>query len=232
MANAAQCLACGEPLVYSEDAKHVVCQRCGKEETGHSICKEGHYICDACHRAEGVALIMGLCAENASVNPINLAQHIMALPAIYANGPEHHTLVGAVLLTCYKNAGGEVELDKALEELKSRSMHVPGGTCGYWGCCGAAISAGQYYSIIAGATPLAEDPWADTARLTSRIMGRLADIGGPRCCKRTGFTAIEEAVLYTAETTGVKMELPEHITCTFMSGNAQCKKRECPYFPK
>ena len=121
--------------------------------------------------------------------------------------------------------------DAALDELRSRSMQVPGGTCGFWGCCGAAVSAGQYYSIISGSTPMTQDPWAATARLTSNIIGRLADVGGPRCCKRTGFAAIEEAARYTAETTGIAMELPERTTCTFMANNAECRKRDCPFFP-
>ena len=129
------------------------------------------------------------------------------------------------------NAGGDIDLDAALEELRSRSMQVPGGTCGFWGCCGAAVSAGQYYSIISGSTPMTQDPWAATARLTSNIIGRLADVGGPRCCKRTGFAAIEEAARYTAETTGIAMELPERTTCTFMANNAECRKRDCPFFP-
>ena len=41
------CLVCGEPLAYFEEAQDVTCQICGKKETGHSVCVEGHYVCDA-----------------------------------------------------------------------------------------------------------------------------------------------------------------------------------------
>lgn len=204
---------------------------CGKVEDGLLTCAEGSLRLRRLHRAKGVDFVMETCRASDSTNPIELAQSIMRDKSIYPNGPEHHSLVGAVLLTCYRNAGGDIDLDAALDELRSRSMQVPGGTCGFWGCCGAAVSAGQYYSIISGSTPMTQDPWAATARLTSNIIGRLADVGGPRCCKRTGFAAIEEAARYTAETTGIAMELPERTTCTFMANNAECRKRDCPFFP-
>lgn len=227
----AVCLVCGKPLVYSEEAREVRCAVCGKAEHAHATCEDGHYVCDACHRAEGVARVMDFCARTTSENPIEIAQALMRDAAIYPNGPEHHTLVGACLLAAYKNAGGDIDLDKALAELKARSLQVPGGACGFWGTCGAAVSTGQWWSIVSGSTPLTPDPWAQTQRLTSRVLGKLADIGGPRCCKRTGFTAILEGAAYARELHGVRMELPERVTCEFFARNAQCLKRGCPYFP-
>lgn len=225
------CLVCGEPLAYFEEAQDVTCQICGKKETGHSVCVEGHYVCDTCHRAGGVEHIMSVCRETDSKSPIRIAQKIMSDKSIYPNGPEHHTLIGASLMVAYKNAGGDIDLDKALAELQKRSLLVPGGTCGFWGTCGAATSAGQWWSIVSGSTPMTRDPWAQTQRLTSRILGKLADLGGPRCCKRTGFTAILEGVAFAKEMHGVEMETPEKVTCAFHARNAECLKEGCPYFP-
>ena len=227
----AVCLVCGEKLEYFEEAQKVTCQLCGKIETGHSICTEGHYVCDACHRAGGVEQIMKYCQAADSKNPIEIAMEIMDDKVIYPNGPEHHTLVGAVLLAAYANAGGDVKLEKALEELRSRSLNVPGGTCGFWGTCGAAVSAGMFMSIVLGSTPMTKEPWAQITRLTSLILSRMADLGGPRCCKRTSYIAIEETVGYTADLLGIQMELPERIVCTHFSRNMECLKDECPYFP-
>lgn len=226
----ANCAICSRPLVYYQEAKAVTCSMCGKEDMGTCVCENGHYVCDACHRDNGVRHILDACVSSDTRDPIELALSIMEDDSIYPNGPEHHSLVGAVLLAAFKNAGGEIDLGSALDELVRRSVQVPGGTCGYWGCCGAAISAGQYYSIVSGSTPLSEVEWGKCARLTSRIMGRLADIGGPRCCKRTSFTSIEEAAKYTAETMGIEMELPAKTKCSFQAGNAQCKGSDCPYF--
>ena len=40
-------------------------------------------------------------------------------------------MVGAALLTAYHNAGGKVELWKALPEMYHRGKEVPGGACGF-----------------------------------------------------------------------------------------------------
>lgn len=226
------CLVCGEPLRYFEDAREVVCAECGRVEEARAVCQVGHYVCDQCHRALGVERVMAACSASDSRDPLALAQRLMADDAIYPNGPEHHTLVGAVLLTAYRNAGGAIDLDAALAELRRRSLAVPGGTCGYWGVCGAAASAGMYCSIVLGATPLTSEPWGQTMRLTSRILSRLADVGGPRCCKRASFIAIQEAVAHTAELTGVQMDAPASVTCTFTARNAECLRAACPFFPQ
>ncbi|MEQ3362144.1 DUF5714 domain-containing protein [Raoultibacter massiliensis] len=227
----AVCLVCGSPLDYFEEAQEVTCHICGKKETGHSVCSSGHYVCDECHRAGGVEQTMSYCRASDSKDPIGIAMKIMDDKSIFPNGPEHHTLVGAALLTAYSNAGGEIDLDRALEELRARSLNVPGGTCGFWGTCGAAVSAGMYMSIVSGSTPMSREPWAQTTRLTARILDRLADLGGPRCCKRTSFTAIKTAVEYTDEVCGVSMELPEKIVCTHFARNRECLRADCPYFP-
>ena len=228
----AVCLVCGEPLEYFEEGKEVTCHICGKTEIGHSICKDGHYVCDMCHRIKGVGYILDYCKTCTSKNPIEIAQTLMSDKSIFPNGPEHHTLVGASLMCAYHNAGGEIDLEKALEELRKRSLQVPGGTCGFWGTCGAATSAGQWWSIVSGSTPMTREPWAQTQRLTSRVLAKLADLGGPRCCKRTGFTAILEGAAYAKELHGIEMEIPENVVCNFFTRNAECLKQDCPYFPK
>lgn len=231
------CLVCGKPLVYWEEAREVFCHICGKRELGRCVCEDGHYICDACHRAEGVAFIIELCLRSDSVNPIQIMNEAMADKSIYPNGPEHHTLVGAALIAAYANAGGKdskgdpLDKEAALEELKKRSLQVPGGACGFWGTCGAAVSAGQAMSILNGSTPMAQEPWAQCQRLTARVLERLADIGGPRCCKRTGYVSVLTAVPYINELLAVEMQVPDYVVCSFFPGNAQCRRNECPFFP-
>ena len=142
-AGKANCAICGEPLVYSGEAREVTCAICGKKESAHSVCEAGHYVCDACHRSGGVDYIMGLCSASDSVDPVQIMSEAMADKSIYPNGPEHHTLVGASIITAYANAGGMFpngwDKEQALAEMKKRSLQVPGGACGFWGTCGAAV---------------------------------------------------------------------------------------------
>ncbi|MBQ9068600.1 MAG: hypothetical protein IJ131_05975, partial [Eggerthellaceae bacterium] len=231
------CLVCGEEVVYSEDAFEVTCALCGKQEKAHAACAAGHYVCDSCHREEGVKFIMNYCRTTDSVNPVQIIIDVMGDKSIFANGPEHHTLFGAALIAAYANAGGTdaegnmLDKDAALDEMLRRSMQLPGGTCGFWGVCSAAVSVGQALSILNGSTPMKDEPWAQCQALTSDVLGQLAEMGGPRCCKRNGFTSVITAVKHIEKDLGVSLEMPEKVVCTFFPNNAECKRAECPYFP-
>ena len=138
-------------------------------------------------------------------------------------------MVGAALLTAYHNAGGEVDLLKALPEMKSRGQGVPGGACGFWGACGAGISSGMYVSIISKSTPLAQEPFALSHQMTAKSLGEIGNIGGPRCCKRDSYLSILSAIEFTKEKFGVEMERPE-VVCRFSNRNNQCIGKRCPFF--
>jgi len=174
-------------------------------------------------------VIMEGCAKSTSRNPIVIMQELMMDPYIYMHGPEHHVMVGAALLAAYRNSGGKIELDAALQEMKARGSEYPGGACGLWGCCGAAVSTGMFMSIITKATPLTGRSWKLSNLMTSRALKSIAELGGPRCCKRDSFTSAIAAVELVKEELGVEMELPEKITCDFSNENEQCLKKHCPY---
>ena len=63
---------------------------------------------------------------------------------------------------------------------------------------------------------------------TSAALARLAKIGGPRCCKRDAFSAMEQAVGYIQKRYGVVLDMP-YIQCDFSARNAQCIGTRCPY---
>ena len=148
------CLVCGKPIVYYEKAQEMECVMCHKRFESHASCEDGHYICDACHAKKGIQVIMEGCAKSTSRNPVAIMQELMMNPYIYMHGPEHHVMVGAALLTPNRNSGGKIELDAHLQEMKARGSEYPGGACGLWGCCGAAVSTGMFMSIFTKATPL------------------------------------------------------------------------------
>lgn len=139
-------------------------------------------------------------------------------------------MVGAALLTAYKNAGGELDLAQALAEMMSRGSAVPGGICGFWGACGAAVSTGICLSVITGATPLTEESWGLANRMTSRSLGRIGAVGGPRCCKRNAYLALTEAAAFIEEHLGIRLQT-EHPVCSRSDRNNQCLRSRCPFHP-
>ena len=146
----------------------------------------------------------------------------------HMHGPEHHVMVGAALLTAYHNAGGDIALSDALMEMLRRGKSVPGGACGFWGACGAGISTGMFVSIISRSTPLTDEPFALSHKMTAAALGQIGEIGGPRCCKRDSFLSILTAIDFVKEHFGVAMQKPE-VVCRYAAQNNQCIGKRCPF---
>ena len=140
-------------------------------------------------------------------------------------------MVGMALLTAYKNSGGELDLKKALVEMNNRGRSVPGGACGFWGACGAGLSAGMFVSIITGSTPLGQENFGLSHKMTASALDAIGDIGGPRCCKRDSYLSILKAVDFVKENLGICMEQPK-IRCSDGSQNNQCIGKRCPFCKK
>ncbi len=222
-----ECIICKAPLVYLEKDVLMECEICRKAEYSKTRCLNGHYVCSDCH-TQGLDSIIGLCLKESSGDPIEILEKMMALPFCHMHGPEHHVMVGAALLTAYKNCGGDIELHSALTEMVHRGKSVPGGACGFWGACGAGISSGMFVSIISKSTPLTEEPFALSHKMTARSLGRIGEIGGPRCCKRDSFLSVLEAADFVKEHFGIELEKPE-VVCRYSARNNQCIGRRCPF---
>lgn len=222
-----ECLICKAPLIYLETDEIMECSVCHKKEPSKTRCVNGHYVCNECHMA-GLDSVMGVCLGSDSKSPIEILQEMMALPFCHMHGPEHHVMVGAALLTAYKNAGGALELEPALREMMSRGRSVPGGACGFWGACGAGISSGMFISIVSKSTPLSVEPFALSHQMTAKSLSAIGEIGGPRCCKRDSYLSILSAIDFVKEHFGVEMECPE-IVCEYASQNNQCIGKRCPF---
>lgn len=172
--------------------------------------------------------IASLCLLEKSKNPVEILLNLANSLDCPVHNPVHHVLVGSALLTAYKNAGGEIDLEKALEELKKRAEQVPGGACGYWGACGAGISSGMFVSIVTGSNPLRNEEWKLSNLMTSKSLGAIGEVGGPRCCKRNSYIAIAQAVKFAKVNLSVEMEL-QKIKCTHYTQNSQCIGARCPF---
>lgn len=222
-----ECLICKAPLEYLGSDIIMECAICHKKENSKTRCVNGHYICNECH-TKGLDAIIGLCGRETSKDPIAIIEKMMQMPFCHMHGPEHHVMVGAALLTAYHNAGGEIDLHDALTEMLNRGKAVPGGSCGFWGACGAGISSGMFVSIISKSTPLSNEPFALSHKMTSLALGKIGEIGGPRCCKRDSFLSILAAVDFVKEHFGIEME-KRGVTCRYSSQNSQCIGKRCPF---
>ncbi len=225
------CLICQEELEYRIGPMVMACSICGDMFETTVRCKNGHFVCDRCHSSEGNRTIRSICLSSTSTDPIAIALECMSLQEVHMHGPEHHVLVGSAILTAFRNAGVGMDLGNALDEMERRGSQVPGGVCGNWGCCGAAISAGIATSILTGSTPMSGREWGICNSLTGSCLRVIGGVDGPRCCKRDSFLAITTACMYLEGVTGISLDYMVP-TCTFHERNAQCIGDRCPFNPE
>ena len=222
-----ECLICKAPLQYLTRDEMMECAICHKKELSKTRCVAGHYVCSDCH-TEGMDSIFGLCLSETSTDPIEIIRRMMDMPFCHMHGPEHHVMVGAALLTAYKNAGGKINLTEVLNEMYRRGKAVPGGACGFWGACGAGVSAGQFMAIVTESTPLAVEPWGLSNRMTAKALESIGKVGGPRCCKRDSWLAILVAIDFARKQLGVEMQRTIPV-CNHSKKNNQCIGKRCPF---
>ena len=102
-------------------------------------------------------LIVNDIKSEEGTSPIAIFKRMAKKEYVSIHGPEHHVLDGACFLVAFKNAGGNINLDEALEKLFHEGLRMPGAMCGLWGVCGAVTSIGAALSIIDGTGPLPDD---------------------------------------------------------------------------
>ena len=68
---------------------------------------------------EKAELIVKDIKKERGTNPVVIFKQIAEKEYVSIHGPEHHILDGASLLVAYKNAGGEIDLEQALDRLTS-----------------------------------------------------------------------------------------------------------------
>lgn len=227
--HATGCILCGSPLKYFDVQRMQECSLCHRQVLSNACCEEGHFICDRCHAGAAVDISLDICMKSVSTDPAEILTALMSVSGIHMHGPEHHVLVGSTLLAACRNAGAEIDMPKAIQELRNRAGMVPGGACGAWGTCGAAVSCGIAYSVLHKTSPLSEEYWALGNRLTSECLSAIAKHGGPRCCKRDGYSALIAASDFIRKHDGIKIKIAKKPVCIFNQNNHQCLGKKCPY---
>ena len=172
--------------------------------------------------------------EKEIIQPTELAVRLMEFSEMKMHCPQHHYLIPAVMLTAaYKIQGRPAKmLRDDLTEAMMRSKNVLAGFCGLYGSCGAAVGLGIFASILTEATPYTVETWALANRIVAESLTKIAEINGPRCCKRNTYLALQLAEKFVKEHYGLDMGTTDQIVCGFYKQNQECKKKECPYFPE
>ena len=222
------CGVCGKPLVYGTEEVLKRCNFCGDEFPAMIYCPEGHYVCDACHSRGVLDILRDVLNSTKSVDPIEILEKVMAQPSVPMHGPEHHSMVPAIIVAAVKNAGYPVP-EGAVEKAIERGSKVPGGWCGFYGACGAAIGVGIAVSVLTEATPLTGKTRSLANEATAYALNKMVD-GSPRCCKRASRNALYAAIEFLKNKMDINLKINGKTKCGYMARNRECVKQACPYY--
>jgi hypothetical protein len=228
MKSTENCGVCGEPLVYETGEVTRKCVYCGKEFNTLVYCPAGHYVCDACHSLTSLQVLRDVLASTTSTDPAEILETVMSHPSVPMHGPEHHAMVPAIIVAAVKNTGYPVPED-AVEKAIDRGSKVPGGWCGFYGVCGAAIGVGVAVSVLTGATPLTGETRGLANEATTFALYHMID-GGPRCCKRASRKAMEAAVEFLKSRMAINLSQAQEIECRYAGRNRECIQKDCAYY--
>jgi hypothetical protein len=117
----------------------------------------------------------------------------------------------------------------AVERALDRGAKIPGGWCGFYGACGAAVGTGIAVSVLTEATPLTGETRSLANEATIFALKSMID-GGPRCCKRASRKAIEAAIEFLETRMDIKLSRAPQPTCQYVNRNRECIREECDYY--
>lgn len=229
MENTNGCLICGADLKYLDDYQTQTCYYCKGSFQSNVSCLNDHFVCDECHARSGIELIETYCNHSKSINPIEMATEIMHSEKIKMHGNEHHFLVPAVLIAAYCNKINDPSKSTKISIARKRAEKILGGFCGTHGNCGAGVGTGIFISVITNSTPLAKEEWSLSNLMTGKCLISIAEHGGPRCCKRDSYLALNEATMFLQEKFQITLESSD-IKCEFSENNKECLKSACVFY--
>ena len=168
------------------------------------------------------------------VAPLGLLEELMDIPGMPMHCPPHHFLMPALLLVLAGRAQKipYEQFEEDLLEIEERAKEVPGGACGFYGNCGAAVGIGLFLSVYTGTDPHSEEYWGECNLATGRALQSIGEIAGPRCCKRNSFLALISALDTMEEFLHISIPRTGEIRCKYHDANPDCKGSDCPFFHK
>jgi len=224
-----KCLKCNGKINHHNETIIVKCVECGIREKAQIICADGHYYCNVCASSRVVDKIYELLDKLDGKNPVDNAEILLAKCGISGNSP--HPLTTAAFLIAYKNLTQKITYEDIINGV-TKATQIPGGWCGYYGNCGAAVGLGLSFAIINKSTPIHDKERSIANMVTSEGLVIVAEQGGPRCCIGSVRGVLEISEILAEKYLDIKF--PERkqktIKCWQSQYNSECKKERCLYY--
>lgn len=221
------CLVCGGEVLYLARPEATLCHYCGAGANTEVSCAD-HFVCDRCHLGDGLEIIKRICTGSDETDPFTMLHLLRSHPTLTMHGPEHHAMVPGIILAVYRNNGGQLSDDRIITGI-DRGSKIPGGVCGFWGGCGAGLGVGIAFAVIMEATPLTPKARQQAQKITARVMHKLAETKGARCCRRESLGALQEAAAIAEEFFGIPMPIRAAVTCDQSALNRECIRKACRF---
>ncbi len=223
-------MKCGEELIYLEEIVDKNCSLCGNFKAANALCKNDHFVCDTCHTGNFDDIVKSICLETTETDMIKLLNKIRMHPSMPLHGPEHHFAIASVIVTTYKNLGGKIDFENVLDTAIERGKQIPGGTCGFWGGCGAALGSGIGMGILIESNPLKPIQRQALAKITGEVIQSISMFKSARCCRRETITALKTVASLSEKHLNISLKAEENSNCGQFKKNEECPEYECPYY--
>jgi len=223
------CMRCGRPLVYLDREREEICSFCGEAFMANAICEKNHFVCDLCHSEDALSVVKHLCLTTQETDTITLFDKIKKHPAVPLHGPEHHFIVPGVITAAYRNSGGAIGDEEILSAIR-RGADIPGGSCAFWGGCGAALGTGIAFGIILRSTPVKAFERQTVQQITGRIITALGELEAARCCRRETLTALKIAADLSRDILPIPLQANGATHCFQFNANKECIESKCPWY--
>jgi len=221
------CMVCGAPLEYLDREQRLPCHFCGKMGMVSAVCSDGHYVCDTCHAENALQVIERICLTTGATDMLALFEEITAHPAFPDNGPEYHSLIPGVILATARNLGLQVSEETLLAGIR-RGGQMAGGSCAYWGICGAATGVGVAFSLLLEANPMKAEARQAVQAAVGQVLAWISALRAARCCRRDSVLALRKAARISSDLLPVTLSAEAAVGCPAHRQKDGCLGRSCP----
>ncbi len=221
------CMVCGNELLYPAKEVELTCHYCGQTSLANAHCNKKHFVCDHCHSEDALDVMEHLCTEATETDMLEILARLRKHPSIPVHGPEHHALMPAIIVTAYRNSGGNIEKDLIATAIR-RGNQIIGGSCAFTGICGSATGVGIAFSLLLQANPVKAEQRQIVQQITQLVLADIAKLKAARCCQRDCWLGLKKAAELSREYLPIPLQADAVIGCWQRQQNQECIGMDCP----